>query len=452
MSRRRVEGAALAAVLAVGGAVPVAQWAASAATKAAPCATWTDPAGDSSTGELANPTGQIGDANLDIVHTTFATTTDSFSATMKLSALNDSPSDAGDMFYVEFTAGGVNLRIYAGRNGTGGFPTASSVGLYNSTAGTRAADKATAIYDYKAGTVTLSAKLADLASLAGVSLKNAAVTALTSYTRDDFVGQGGFVYDESTTTLSPVFGVACGSSASGTPTAKPSATPSPKPTTTTGGGSTAPQVSADPSKDLPKSGCTTFTDPKGDASYNGTPNDPDLDITTVTMRTTSTALVTYIGVDKLATGPSITDTHRFSVDFTFNGHVFTASASTSARGSHAVRDAAANSGLVGHVVQLGMDVPSTTAVPPPTERGLKVSGLTATFDLANSRVVLVLPIADIEKYGAAKFTGKLTAINAKSSMDSNILSLPTDTQAKANAATSTDTWTVNDNVCFPKKK
>ena len=442
MSRRRVEGAALAAVLAVGGVVPIAQWTASAATKGPACPTWTDPEGDASTGQLPNVTGQTGDKNLDIVTSTFSTTTDTITAVVKMSAVNATRSDAGDYLFVDFTAGGKDLELYSNRDLDG-----DVAGLYNYTAKKGASGKAVATYDDKASTVTITAKLDDLAELAGVSLAKAAVTNLSTLTGDSFLGQSGAPYDDSPTTLAATLGIACGGSAVAP---KPTATAAPTTKPTTGGN--APQVSADPSKDFPKAGCTTFTDPKGDASYNGTPNDPDLDITSITMRTTTTALVTYIGVDKLATGPSITDTHRYSVDFTFNGHVFTASASTSAHGSHAVRDAAANSGLVGHVVQLGVDVPSTTAVPPPTERGLKASGLTATFDLANSRVVLVLPIADIEKYGAAKFTGKLTAINAKSSMDSNILSLPTDTQAKGNASTGTDMWTVNDNACFPKKK
>ena len=102
-------------------------------------------------------------------------------------------------------------------------------------------------------------------------------------------------------------------------------------------------------------------------------------------------------------------------------------------------------------MQLGVDVPSLTALPPSAERGFKASGLKVTFDLANSRVVMALPIADIEKYGAAKFTGKITAVDALAAVDTNTLSTRTDTTSKDDASPSVDTWTVNDNVCFPKK-
>lgn len=210
---------------------------------------------------------------------------------------------------------------------------------------------------------------------------------------------------------------------------------------------------ADPTKEFPNPGCVTIVDDKGDAHpvSSSAPNDPDLDLTSVTMRSTPTALLAYVGVDKLATGPASFDAHRFAVDFTFNGHVFTMSGSASTRGSHAIRDVAANSGLVGKVIQLGVDAPSLTAVPPPTERGLKASGLTVTFDIPNSRVVFMLPVADIEKYGSAAFAGVLSAINAKAQTDTGLISSQVDSAAPANAATGTATWTVGDNKCFIQK-
>lgn len=210
---------------------------------------------------------------------------------------------------------------------------------------------------------------------------------------------------------------------------------------------------ADPTKEFPTAGCVTVVDEKGDAHpvNANAPVDPDLDITSLTMRSTSTALLAYVGVDKLAAGTATFDAHRFAVDFTFNGHVFTMSGSSSARGTHAARDVVAASGLFGHVIQLGVDVPSLTAAPPPTERGLKTSGLTVNFDIPNSRVVFMLPTADIEKYGSAPFAGVLSAVNAKSQTDTNLLSSQADATAKANATTSTDNWTVGDNKCFTQK-
>ncbi|MBV9098942.1 MAG: Ig-like domain repeat protein, partial [Frankiaceae bacterium] len=187
----------------------------------------------------------------------------------------------------------------------------------------------------------------------------------------------------------------------------------------------------------------TVDDPKSDGKVAGTaPNDPDLDITSLTLRTTPTDFLAYVRVDKLAAGPSTTDGHRYAVDFTFNKHVFTMSATTSAHGTNAIRDAAATSGLVGKSIQLGVDVPATTTVQ--TNRGLVASGLKASFDTTKSIVVFSLPISDIVKNGGAPFDGKLTAVDAKSQVESNVLSFAADTAPDANGTT----WTVGDNKCF----
>lgn len=453
MSRRRVEGAALAAVLAVGGVVPVAQWSASAATRTKPkppppCLSWTDPADDASTAQEPAPANLTGDKNLDIVSTTFATGADAFSTVVKVSGLTEGASDAGDRTSVTFAVGGKTLEIYALRDGTG--LGGDEVGLHNVTDGVYAAGKATAVYDVKGSTITISATLADLATIATVPVKGAKVTALVTKTRDDVANVGGFVYDTSATDSSTALGAPCGSSAAKplpTPTAKPSATPKPTP-----GSPTAPQVSPDPTKDFPTPGCSTYTDPKGDAHplNASAPADPDLDITSLTLRTTTTDLVAYASVDKLAAGTATFDAQRYTFDFTFNGHVFSAAGSSSANGSSALRDVVAATGQAGHVVQLGVDVPALTSVS--TDKGFKASGLKVTYDLANSRVVFALPIADIEKYGMAKLAGKLTAVDVRSATDTNVVSSQADSTAKDNATTSTDTWTVNDNACFPKKK
>ncbi len=214
---------------------------------------------------------------------------------------------------------------------------------------------------------------------------------------------------------------------------------------------------SDPTKDLPRPGCSTLADPKGDTTplmpASGlpawpVPNDPDLDLTSLTLRTTATDLVAYLGVDKLAKGPASVDGHRFTLDFTFNKHVFSAAASAYSNGSGGLRDGLANSGQVGHVVQLGVDVPSLTAIPPVADKGFKTSGLKATWDLPNNRLVLQLPIADIVKYGGAPFTGELTAINAKTATDVYAISTQADNTNPANGSASTAKWTIGNNACF----
>lgn len=226
-------------------------------------------------------------------------------------------------------------------------------------------------------------------------------------------------------------------------------------TGTASAASNSPQVSADPAKDFPKAGCSTFKDPKGDAHpmNENAPVDPDLDILSATLRTTTTHLVAYAAVDKLATGTATFDGQRYTLDFTYNGHLFAAAGSSSARGSHALRDAAATTGAAGHVTQLGVDVPSLTSTSPQVDRGFKTSDLKVTYDIANSRVVFALPIADINKYGGTtKFTGMLTAVDVKSATDTNVVSSQADSTAAENASTSKDTWTIGENACFPNPK
>jgi hypothetical protein len=203
----------------------------------------------------------------------------------------------------------------------------------------------------------------------------------------------------------------------------------------------------------PKAGCFTLSDPKGDAKFDGqAPNDPDMDILGVAFESTKTDLIAFAKVDKLAAGPQATDGHRYTFDFTFNGHVFSAAGSSYSHGTGAIRDGLAQTNEAGHTTQLGVDVPSLTAIPPAVDKGFKTSGLKITFDVAKSWVVFDLPIADIQKYGGAKFGGILTAVDVKSAYDSYAVSSQVDSSAVANAAASTDMWKVGANTCFAKKK
>ena len=203
----------------------------------------------------------------------------------------------------------------------------------------------------------------------------------------------------------------------------------------------------------PKAGCFTLTDPKGDARYDGQgPNDPDLDILGVAFESTRTDLIAFARIDKLAAGPQIGDGQRYTLDFTFHGHVFSAAASSYSHGTGAIRDGLAQTNEAGHTVQLGVDVPSVTALPPQTDKGFKTSGLKVTFNTVKSWVVFDLPIKDIVKYGGAKFTGRLAAVDVRSAYDQYAVSSQVDSSAVGNASTSTDTWTVGTNTCFPTKK
>jgi hypothetical protein len=209
----------------------------------------------------------------------------------------------------------------------------------------------------------------------------------------------------------------------------------------------------DPATERPAAGCQTFVDPPNDAHPNNTsqvPYDADLDITSLTLRTTASALVAYVKVADLQNGPASTDGHRYTLDFTFGGHVFSASGSAYKNNTGAIRDGLAQSGQAGHTTQLGVDVPSLTATPPQADKGFKESGLKVTFDTAGNWVVMVLPIADVVKYGGTAFTGKLTAVDAKATVDNYAVSTVADTTNTDNSPTADakSVWDIGDNKCF----
>lgn len=211
----------------------------------------------------------------------------------------------------------------------------------------------------------------------------------------------------------------------------------------------------------PTAGCFDYKDASGDAQPVTTrnPNDPDLDILGVALQSTGKDLKAFIKVSRLGDGPSMsTDGHRFTLNFRFNNHVFTASGSTFAHGSGAIRDGLSQTGQAGHLVQLAVDAPANaTTMDAITGRatgglGFKASGLTFTWDKTNSWVIVDLPVADIQKYGAGKFTGKLTAVGASSSTDEYAVSSPADTSASDNSTTYTAAWQVGANKCWPQPK
>lgn len=210
----------------------------------------------------------------------------------------------------------------------------------------------------------------------------------------------------------------------------------------------------------PTAGCFDFADASGDSHWlNGNnPSDPDLDILGLALERTATDLKAYIKVNKLADGPSMsTDGHRFTFTFLFNGHVFSAAGSSYSHGSGAIRDGLAQTGQAGHLVQLAVDTPAVTSTAAVTGRaagnlGYKASGLTFTWDKANSWVVVDLPIADIEKYGGAKFAGKLQSVAAFSATDEYAVSSQADSTEPGNATTYSGIWQVGANKCWPQPK
>jgi len=225
---------------------------------------------------------------------------------------------------------------------------------------------------------------------------------------------------------------------------------------------TAADAAATP-KGYPRAGCFDFKDPSGDAPALNADNpmsDPDLDILGVAFEKTAKDFKAFIKVNKLGAGPSAsTDGHRYTVSFLFNGHVFSLAGSHFAHGSGAIRDGLASTGQAGHSTQLGVDIPSVTSTAAVSGRtsgnlGYKTSGLTLTWDTKNSWVVVSLPIADIQKYGGAKFTGTLQELAAFSANDLYAVSETSDTTEQGNSATYTGIWKVGANKCFitPKKR
>ena len=210
----------------------------------------------------------------------------------------------------------------------------------------------------------------------------------------------------------------------------------------------------------PAAGCFDFTDPSGDAHWENTPTDPDLDILGVALQRTATDLKAYIKVTKLGDGPSAsTDGHRYTLNFTFNGHSFAAAGSSYAHGSGSIRDGLASTGQAGGTNQLSVDSPPSATDPEAIKGrtngglGYQKSGLTFTWDKVNSWVVVDLPIADIEKYGKAKFTGKLLGVGASAAVDDYAVSQPADSTETSNATTAyTRTWNVGANTCWPQPK
>lgn len=204
----------------------------------------------------------------------------------------------------------------------------------------------------------------------------------------------------------------------------------------------------------PQAGCFNFTDPKGDAAFVAFGSD-ELDITGVALETTATSLIGFAQMPALSQdGPGAPfDGQRLTLKFTFNNHVFSASGSAYAHGTGAIRDGLAETGQAAHTTQLGVDTPPIDPTNPDpalvTSKGFVDSGLKVTFDYKNKWVIWDLPIADIEKYGQAKFTGNITQVGAQAQTDEYAIGSVWDSAPDTDDnGDLTGTWTVGDNKCF----
>jgi hypothetical protein len=462
LPRRAIVGAVLAASLVGGGLL--AAFADDA--PAGGCPSWTDPKGDSTTGQ--EPTGNASDANLDIVTAKVTTTADKVIAAITTDGMTAGASDFGDEFGVDLTVAGADLFLAADREADNQIgPPSAHVGNY---ADPSVSEPATVVFDVKTKTVTITAPVASLKAAAGADPAGKPATALSAYTADIVPGAdlGVFTYDTAATKATVTVGVDCGGGAApvatapsaaaspgASPAASPGASPGPSPSETST--ATIPAGgSADPSKP-PLADCFLVKDPKGDAhTPNGNvPNDPDLDLTSMTLGSDAKNLYAYIKVDKLAAGPQIHDGHRFYVSFTHNKHNFTMAGSAFKNaGSGQLKDGLAQSGQVAHVTQLAVDGVSSATDPARftgSGPGFVDSGLKFVFDQKTSTVTAILPIADIEKYGKAPVAGApLTGVYGGSFGDAYAVAQPADAipDGATTPATSKLTWTAGDNHCF----
>jgi hypothetical protein len=224
-----------------------------------------------------------------------------------------------------------------------------------------------------------------------------------------------------------------------------------------GAGSLLAAHAADPvPADYPAAGCFLYTDPADDsADPSGMIlTDPTVDISGFALETTATSLKAYTRVPGLSNNPADAapiDGRRYTLKFTFNKHVFSAAGSEYAMGSGPIRDGLAQTGQAGHTTQLGVDTPAVDPTDPNfiTAKGFVDSGLKVTFDFKNGWVIFDLPIADIQKYGGATFTGDLTGVVIQGQTDEYAIGTVWDSAPNLDANNDpVGKWTVGDNKCF----
>lgn len=466
LPRRAVLGAVLSVSL-VGAGL-----AAFAADPTAGCS-FTDPAGDSS---IPNGNG-ASDDDLDLLTLGYSTNSTSLLLSAKLKKLTGSGPDlfAGDDYEFDFTVNKKVFEVGATRIGDprGGPPL--DVTAYVYVDGTeKAATSLKAVYDVKASVVEVSISSTDLSKLAGVPIDGAPLTALSvfsfAYTggpeRQADVAKpaapvtwtyGAAACDGGTAAPAPSTGASPSASASAAPSssASPAASSSASPAAS---GSASPAGSgapAAPVADGPTPGCADITDPKGDASPNATnpgaptPNDPDLDILAVNFQTEPETLKAYLKIDKLGTKPASGNGHRFNAKFT---------AGTKTVEVYGGQPDAVASGANGVLVPATGSIPSGLPVGPsaPAAGGVRIGGTynatiktSAVFDVKNSRVVLAIDRATLDKaLGTPLADGTVVkATSAGSAVYSPTGgNIPADTAQAAKPEE--QVYAIGDNKCF----
>lgn len=444
LSRRALVGVWLAAGLVAAG---VAAFAADATVGCS----FTDPAGDSAVDGVPG----TGDDDLDITTVGVSGVDGVLTAAVKVVALTSfGPANyPGDDFEFAFTLNKKAFQIGAYRDlSPTGDPIVTPYVYVDGSAASAASLKP--VYHLPDNTFSISISYADLGKLAGVPVPGATLSALgqTSYANFNGPERAADKAAPNATTTYTVGTDGCGGAAaapssapsaagspsatasppgSASPSASPSgsasATPSSAPSASTSGSATA---SASPNPggvDAPAAGCSTFTDPKGDSSAAigplGFGNDPDLDILSVTFKTTPEALSAYIKVDKLASKPSGQQFsgHKFDVGFTHNGKALVLAATATGTGTGTV-DGTANADLKPKAV----------------------------FDLPSSQVIISIDRPGVEKAAGAPLPNG--AVITKTSARSTAL-IATGGQTVADTATGTtpdkQAYMIGDNSCFP---
>jgi hypothetical protein len=466
LPRRAVVGAALAASLIGTGLV------AAFAADPPPCTTFTDPKGDSAPADA--PFLPAGEDDLDITGVTFEAADSNLSVSIYVAALNVAPEYSfGDEFQTAFKHGGKLVELYAYRYNPTDMGTLAEQ-FYDQTGmdvdGEAAATTMKVTYDEKASRVTFSLPLAELEKATSTPTTGALLTELAAQSSGDDLAVGER-WDDAAAPKDTTYaiGSACGGGAApvaAAPSATPEASASPSPAASPDPSASPTPTSASPvsggaapaAAGMPTADCFAAKDPKGDASVGvingapGLPNDPDLDISGLTVGTAGPNLVAYFKVDKLDVGPASTDGHRFTVNFTFNKHTFALAGSAYANAENGqVRDGLASTGQFSHVTQLSVDGKSLTDPAGRTAPGFVDSGLKYTFDVKNSYVIASLPLADIEKHGKAPVAGAtFTGLYAISAADTDAVSNQADVVPDGSTASAPGklTYAVGDNHCF----
>jgi hypothetical protein len=411
MSRRALGVVALATGLIAVGALPFLS-----SANAADCPAWTDPAGDGVPFQL--PAAPASQAAVDIVSATATTVGTDAVVKVKVGALADLPTGAGDRFTVQMDVSGAKLRFYADRQVDG----SKAAGVKNSAGGT--SGTGTATWDLATDTVAIKVSQAELDKAAGKPTKGLEAGALSAGASAQTQGEELYAYDVAVAPAAARFvvGAACSSapaptgsptasaspSATASPTASPSATASPTATATptaTASPTVSPTASPTTGPGLPegypKAGCNTFTDAKGDGGIDGPPegpNDPDLDLVGVALNTTPTDFEAFLRVDDLKALPANGNGHWFDVSFTHDNKVITLYAKQ-------FDSVYGGSGLAG--------TPTGGKVGGTDNATLKV---TSQFDVTNNVVILKLTRASLDAVitKAVPDGTKVTAVQATS--------------------------------------